>query len=125
MLDLTDFIYEHPGGKKALSNYYYKDITDILFSVFPHKPEKTLPVLEQYVVGVLPPHEAGKHSKTDRTSSPAKEKKRVCFKKKTNPLDPNPYNQLDPRPADHNSSPKRPPARNSPQRPLVTSAPNK
>jgi cytochrome b involved in lipid metabolism len=37
VLDLTHFMGEHPGGKKALTNYVYKDITDIIFSVYPHK----------------------------------------------------------------------------------------
>lgn len=51
VLDLTDFVNRHPGGKKAISNYFYKDITEILFGVFPHKPEQTLAVLGRYVVG--------------------------------------------------------------------------
>jgi len=39
VLDLTEFSIQHPGGKKALANYIFKDITDILFNVFPHKRE--------------------------------------------------------------------------------------
>ena len=60
MLDLTEFIFEHPGGKKALTNYFYKDITDILFKVFPHKKDKTLQTLFKYIVGTIPEHEANK-----------------------------------------------------------------
>jgi cytochrome b involved in lipid metabolism len=37
VLDLTRFMTEHPGGKKALDNYVYKDITDTVFTVYPHK----------------------------------------------------------------------------------------
>jgi len=34
--NLTYFIDKHPGGRKAIMNYIYKDITNILFKVFPH-----------------------------------------------------------------------------------------
>lgn len=37
VLDLSAFMNQHPGGKKALLNYLNKDITNILFTVFPHK----------------------------------------------------------------------------------------
>ena len=37
VLDLTRFMNEHPGGKKALANYVFKDITDTVFTVYPHK----------------------------------------------------------------------------------------
>lgn len=37
VLDLSAFMNQHPGGKKALMNYINKDITAILFTVFPHK----------------------------------------------------------------------------------------
>lgn len=37
VLDLTKFMNTHPGGKKALSNYLLKDITDTVFAVYPHK----------------------------------------------------------------------------------------
>ena len=40
-------------GKKALSNYIGKDITNILFRVFPHNKEKTLNVLKEYIVGTV------------------------------------------------------------------------
>lgn len=53
VLDLTDFIQVHPGGKKALLNYTFKDITDILFKVYPHKKETTLAVLHKYRIGTL------------------------------------------------------------------------
>lgn len=39
VLDLTEFALYHPGGKKAIANYIFKDITDIIFNVFPHKRE--------------------------------------------------------------------------------------
>ena len=53
MYNLTYFISKHPGGKKALSNYIGKDITNILFRVFPHNKEKTLNVLKEYIVGTV------------------------------------------------------------------------
>ena len=55
VLDLTNFMNEHPGGRKALTNYVYKDITDIIFSVYPHKKEPTLIKLLSYTVGKIPP----------------------------------------------------------------------
>lgn len=36
VIDLTDFATIHPGGRKSLENYVYKDITQTLFKVFPH-----------------------------------------------------------------------------------------
>ena len=27
---------DHPGGLKAIKNYIYKDITNIIFDVYPH-----------------------------------------------------------------------------------------
>lgn len=50
---MTDFIQLHPGGKKALINYTNKDITDILFKVYPHKKENTLNLLNKYKIGTL------------------------------------------------------------------------
>lgn len=26
----------HPGGSQVIKNYLFKDVTDILFTVFPH-----------------------------------------------------------------------------------------
>lgn len=43
----------HPGGKKALENYIFKDITDILFRVYPHKKEETLSKLAKYKIGEI------------------------------------------------------------------------
>ena len=53
VLDLTDCIQLHPGGKKALLNYTNKDITDILFKVYPHRRETTLALLSKYRIGTL------------------------------------------------------------------------
>jgi cytochrome b involved in lipid metabolism len=36
-LDLTGFIRKHPGGSKVLQKYYYKDVTTILFTIYPHR----------------------------------------------------------------------------------------
>lgn len=36
VLDLTDFALIHPGGKRSLECYIYKDITQTLFKVYPH-----------------------------------------------------------------------------------------
>jgi cytochrome b involved in lipid metabolism len=43
----------HPGGKKALANYINKDITEILFKIYPHKREHTLKILQRYAVGEI------------------------------------------------------------------------
>lgn len=42
VLDLTEFAFSHPGGKKSLENFKYKDITSSLFKVFPHDRLPTL-----------------------------------------------------------------------------------
>lgn len=36
VLDLSQFIFDHPGGVKAIKNYLNKDITNILFQVYRH-----------------------------------------------------------------------------------------
>lgn len=36
VLDLTTFADQHPGGRKALANYAGKDITNVIFTVYPH-----------------------------------------------------------------------------------------
>ena len=84
VLDLTHFMNEHPGGKKALVNYVYKDITDILFNVYPHKKQTTLGTLFAYTIGRLSAVDV-KNPKQERESTPTKdkEKKKVCFAKRT------------------------------------------
>lgn len=37
VVDLTDFLRIHPGGRKSLENFIYRDVTDLLFKVYPHK----------------------------------------------------------------------------------------
>lgn len=54
VLDLTNFMVMHPGGRKALTNYLNKDITTIIFTVYPHKKETTLRTLMKYVIGKIP-----------------------------------------------------------------------
>ncbi len=44
----------HPGGVKAIKNYVYKDITNIIFLVFPHQKDTTLPKLMKYQIGFIP-----------------------------------------------------------------------
>jgi cytochrome b involved in lipid metabolism len=51
VLDLTDFASVHPGGKRSLESYIYKDITQTLFKVYPHNREKTLHRLSQFIIG--------------------------------------------------------------------------
>jgi len=76
--NLTNFISKHPGGKKALSNYTYKDITNILFRVYPHDKERTLDVLKQYIIGGFSDQKS--IQVVDRTVTPQKGKnKRVNF----------------------------------------------
>ena len=85
VLDLTHFMSEHPGGRKALNNYVFKDITEIIFVVFPHKREPTLKILLSYVIGKIPPLEMKQPAKIEREVTPSKEskeakdKKKVCF----------------------------------------------
>lgn len=50
---MSEFILRHPGGKKALANYINKDITEILFKVFPHKKEHTLKILFTFIIGSI------------------------------------------------------------------------
>ena len=51
VLDLTEFATVHPGGKRSLESYIYKDITQTLFKIYPHNREKTLQRLSQFVIG--------------------------------------------------------------------------
>lgn len=53
VLDLTNFMSLHPGGKQALRDYLNKDITKIIFTVYPHKKETTIPTLMKYVIGKI------------------------------------------------------------------------
>lgn len=43
----------HPGGAQVIRNYLFKDITDILFTVFPHNKQRVDKILERYIVGKL------------------------------------------------------------------------
>ena len=79
VLDLTKFQYVHPGGKKALANYVYKEVTDILFTVYPHKKEPTLNILLSYAIGKIPQEDMKQSSKVERQITPTKQKKKVCF----------------------------------------------
>jgi len=81
VLDLTNFMEIHPGGKKALTNYLNKDITNIVFTVYPHKKETTHSTLIKYVIGKIPEEDMRQHPKTTRprTLTPVKEKKKVYF----------------------------------------------
>ena len=82
VLDLTDFTSLHPGGKKALTNYVFKDITDIIFKVYPHKRDTTTRVLNRYVVGALDSSNKERKSTPQQgkvEKSPFREKKKVCF----------------------------------------------
>ena len=64
VLDLTKFQNIHPGGKKALSNYIYKDISDTVFSVYPHSKEHTTKILLTYAIGKIPTGETKKNIKS-------------------------------------------------------------
>ena len=52
-LDLSNFKYLHPGGSQIVQSYLYKDVTSILFTVFPHNKVTTPKILERYRVGIL------------------------------------------------------------------------
>jgi len=80
-LDITGFMNQHPGGRKALTNYLNKDITSILFTVFPHKKEATLNTLLRYTIGRIPLQDTKANQKLERAKSPTpiKDKKKVCF----------------------------------------------
>lgn len=85
VMDITDFIQRHPGGKKALANYIYKDITDLLFNVYKHEREPTLATLNTLVIGTLPSRNR-LNTLSPRTKSPlpsSKKKKKVCFRDKS------------------------------------------
>ena len=81
VLDLSNFMEIHPGGKKALTNYLNKDITNIIFTVYPHKRETTLSTLIKYVIGRIPEEDMRQQPKITRpsTMTPIKEKKKVNF----------------------------------------------
>ena len=81
VLDLTTFMSMHPGGKKALTNYVFKDITDIIFSVYPHKKETTLITLLSYSIGMIPVTDMKQNTKIERQITPTKDRKKVCFVK--------------------------------------------
>jgi len=70
----------HPGGKKALINYINKDITHIIFTVYPHPKETTLKTLKKYVIGYIPERDMRQQrSERKRSVTPIRDKKRVCF----------------------------------------------
>lgn len=50
VLDLTDFLDKHPGGSKAIQHYRNKNISKILFQVYPHSPY-TKSLLMLYSIG--------------------------------------------------------------------------
>ena len=52
VLDLTEFVKIHPGGRKSLENYIYKDVSELIFTVYPHKKETTINTLFKYAIGV-------------------------------------------------------------------------
>jgi cytochrome b involved in lipid metabolism len=79
VIDVTEFMQAHPGGKKALISYIYKDITDILFKVYKHPKEQTLATLRQYVIGVIAPTDRSKTVASKTRSPIGKAKKKVCF----------------------------------------------
>jgi cytochrome b involved in lipid metabolism len=90
VLDLTEFMNIHPGGQKALKNYVSKDITDILFSVYPHSTQSTLQVLFRYQIGKIPEKDFNHKIRNEKSplknshghESQGKEKKKVGFNKK-------------------------------------------
>ena len=51
VFDLNNFCRFHPGGSKAIEPYKNKDITDILFRIFPHPHAQTLKTLNRYLIG--------------------------------------------------------------------------
>jgi len=78
VLDLTNFMDLHPGGKKALINYINKDITNIIFTVYPHTREKTLKTLKKYMIGYIPEGDMRQQkSERKRSVTPVRHKKRV------------------------------------------------
>lgn len=88
-LDLTAFMFQHPGGRKILTHYTFKDITETIFNVFPHKREHTIQVLLRYVVGSVKKIEDKVKSNISekKLGSPTKDKKKVLFDKKLEAVD--------------------------------------
>jgi cytochrome b involved in lipid metabolism len=78
VMDVTEFIHSHPGGKKALINYIYKDVTATLFKVYKHDRQNTLATLKKYIIGRLTPRDRSKGDSHKQPSN-SKPKKRVCF----------------------------------------------
>lgn len=55
-----------------MANYVYKDVTDILFTVYPHKKEPTLNILLAYAIGKIPPEDMKQNTKAERPVTPTK-----------------------------------------------------
>lgn len=54
-MDVTEFIHSHPGGKKALISYIYKDVTETLFKIYKHDRNNTIETLKHYIIGRISP----------------------------------------------------------------------
>ena len=52
VIDLTDYLNQHPGGQRAILPYERKDIKDILFSVYPH-PQSAVKTILRFKYGEL------------------------------------------------------------------------
>lgn len=90
VLDLTEFAFDHPGGEKALRNYVFKDVTEFIFTVYPHRKESTLKVLLKYTIGTIPESEFkekngnkkdAKNNDENPKKNESKSKRKVCFNK--------------------------------------------
>jgi cytochrome b involved in lipid metabolism len=86
VIDLTDFIGIHPGGRKSLDNYIYQDITDQLFTVYPHRKEATLAALNKYIIGLNTTiHYKKKNEKENKSiAKDSQSKRKVCFRNTLN-----------------------------------------
>lgn len=69
------FLSQHPGGAQAINKYIYKDVTEILFSVYPHNKHYTLRKLQKYHVGQILQKKEEKYQKEN-----VKEKEKITKK---------------------------------------------
>ena len=75
---------QHPGGKKAITNYQNKDITNILFTVFHHKKETTLNTLMKFSIGriLLQDIKTNLKSERSKTPTPIKDNNKIFLESK-------------------------------------------
>ena len=54
--DVTDYLSDHPGGKKILQKYHLKDATIVFNEVNGHQDGYVLGLLDEFCIGPVPNH---------------------------------------------------------------------